>query len=89
MPLEQQSQLTKDQKVNLLLQRTADETRRLDLDGIDEHARSTHTWGSGEHRQARDRRERAYDAERTAVEKLSSDELDDALAVTPAPKAAD
>ena len=68
------------QKIDLLLQRGADDARRMDLDVIDDHARATHTWGSGEHRSARDRRERAYDAERQALEKLSDAELDRALA---------
>ena len=69
---------TRAQKVNWLLQQGPDDARRLDLDRIDEQARTTHTWGSSEHRNARDQRERAYDAQRTSFEKLSDQQLDDA-----------
>lgn len=72
--------MTRDEKINRLLQRGADDARRLALDDIDAAARTSNTWGSTEHRQARDKTERTYEAERRSFEKLSDDELDRALA---------
>jgi len=72
--------MTRERKVELLLRRVDDDARRMDLDRIDERARATNTWGSSEHRQARDKRERDYDATRKAYEKLSDEQLDRALA---------
>lgn len=66
-------------KVELLLQRV-DDARRMDLDRIDEHARATNTWGSTEHRQARNSRERDYEASLKSFDKLSEEQLDRALA---------
>ncbi len=73
--------LSRERKVNLLLEREADDARRIALDAIDEQARATHTWGSPEHRHARDQRERAYDAQRAAFEKMSDQQLDQALGI--------
>ncbi len=76
--------MTRDEKINRLLSRAADDTRRLDLDRIDATARTTNTWGTGEHRQARNKAESTYDAQRTNFEKLSDAQLDSALEATPA-----
>jgi hypothetical protein len=76
----QEKRTSRERKIAQLLQQGDDDARRMDLDRIDEEARSTNTWGSPEHRQARDRRERSYDATRTAYEKLSEEQLDRALA---------
>lgn len=62
----------------LLLQR-ADDARRMDMDRIDEHARATNTWGSNEHRHARDSRERHFEATLKSFDKLSDDQLDRAI----------
>ncbi len=65
-------------KLRLLLLR-ADDARRMDMDRIDEHARTTNTWGSNEHRQARDSRERDFEATLKSFDKLSDDQLDRAI----------
>jgi len=46
------------------------------MDRIDEHARATNTWGSNEHRHARDSRERDFEATLKSFDKLSDDQLD-------------
>jgi hypothetical protein len=74
--------MTREQKVNLLLTRLQDDSRRLDLDRIDEHARATNTWGSQGHRQSREQRERSYEASRTSYAGLSDDALDKAVAAS-------
>lgn len=74
--------MNRDQKINKLLEREADDTRRLALDEEDAHAREANTWGSKEHRDARDKTEKTYDAARRALEALSDDQLDAALART-------
>jgi hypothetical protein len=74
--------MTREQKINLLVARLQDESRRLDLDRIDEQARATNTWGSQGHRQSREQRERSYDASRAAYTGLSDDALDKALAAS-------
>ena len=74
--------MTREQKVNLLLTRLQDDSRRLDLDRIDEHARTTNTWGSQGHRQSREQRERSYEASRASYANLSEDALDQALAAS-------
>ena len=71
--------MTREQKVELLVARLQDESRRLDLDRIDEHARATNTWGSQGHRQSREQRERSYEASRNAYAGLTDDALDRAL----------
>jgi hypothetical protein len=68
--------------VALLVARLQDAARTEDLDRIDANARITHTWGSSSHRQARDRREREYDASCAAYERLSETALDEALAAS-------
>jgi hypothetical protein len=74
--------MTREQKINLLVARLQDESRRLDLDRIDEQARATNTWGSQGHRQSREQRERSYYASRAAYTGLSDDALDKALAAS-------
>ena len=72
--------LSRDRKVRLLLQRSYDDARSHDLDVIDDHARQTGTWGTAEHRRARDARERSYDEARSKLESLSDDQLNRLLA---------
>lgn len=74
---------TREQKVNRLLDQSANDKRRLRLDELDRVARETNTFGSGEHRQGRDRVERAHDDVRRAMEALSENELDERLAQVP------
>jgi transcription initiation factor TFIIIB Brf1 subunit/transcription initiation factor TFIIB len=71
--------MSRERKVAHLLERLDGDSRRLDLDRIDARARSTNSWGSGEHRQARDKREQQYEATRATYEKLSDEQLDQAL----------
>ena len=71
-------QMARAGKLRLLLQR-ADDARRMDMDRIDEHARATNTWGSNEHRHARDSRERDFEATLKSFDKLSDDQLDRAI----------
>jgi hypothetical protein len=73
--------MTRTQKVAALLARQADDTRRFALDSIDDAARRSNTFGSKQHRTARDAVEGAYDAARLRYEKLSDEELDEELAV--------
>ena len=70
---------TQDRKVDRLVQRDDGEARRLDLDRIDKDARATNTWGSSEHRRARDQREREHTARRQDYEGLSEEEMDQSL----------
>ena len=72
--------MTREQKIQRLLARGDDDSRLLGLDRLDEQARATDSWGSQEHRQARDKIERTYDASRAALDKLSDEQLDRALA---------
>lgn len=81
--------MNRTQKVNALLARDADDTRRLALDELDSSARTTGTWGAKEHRDARDRVERTYDDAKRRFDGLSEDQLDQELskAVTQPPLA--
>ena len=72
--------MNRTQKVNALLARDADDTRRLALDVLDAEARTSSTWGSKEHREARDRVEKTYDDTRHRYEAFSEDQLDHELA---------
>lgn len=71
---------TRAQKIKALLERGPDDTRRLALDRADVLARTTSTFGSKEHRETRDRVERAHDDARRVCEALSDEALDAALA---------
>lgn len=71
---------TREQKVNRLLARGADDERRLGLDELDRVARETNTFGSDQHRTGRARVERAHDEARRALEQLSEQQLDEQLA---------
>ena len=72
--------MTRAEKIRALLASGADDTRRLTLDRIDDVARRTNTWGTKEHRDARNKAEQAYDDISSSYEKLSDLELDRALA---------
>lgn len=67
------------EKVSILIAR-AEEVRRLALDELDDVARKTSTWGSKDHRDARDRVEATNAAENTRLQKLDSASLDRELA---------
>ena len=67
-------------KVDLLMARANDDARRLALDAIDDEARAGHTWGSKEHRDARERVERVWDEARRKLDALSEEKLDEELA---------
>lgn len=72
--------MNRTQKVDALLARGADDIRRLALDALDDSARASSTWGSKEHRDARDRVEKTYDETRRGYEALPEDQLDSELA---------
>ncbi|HEY5475819.1 MAG TPA: hypothetical protein VIK11_03795 [Tepidiformaceae bacterium] len=71
---------TREQKVNRILARGAEDERRLGLNELDRVARETSTFGSDQHRTGRDTVERAYDEARRNLEQLSDQQLDDRLA---------
>lgn len=68
--------MNRSQKVALLLSRGADDERRLALDALDDSARRSSTWGSKEHRDARDRVEKIYDETKRRLEGLPEEQLD-------------
>jgi hypothetical protein len=72
--------MNRDQKVNKLLERDGDDARSEALNDIDARARENRTWGTPDHRQARERAERAHDAKRNSYQALSDAQLDSALA---------
>lgn len=74
--------LTRDRKVQLLMQHLQEEPRQDDLNRIDADARSSRTWGTSEHRRAREQREQAYEASRTTYLAMSDAQLDSALATS-------
>jgi hypothetical protein len=76
--------MTRAQKVAWLVAHVQDGVREGDLNAIDEQARTSRTWGSPAHREARDRRERIYDAACAAYAAMSDAALDEALAVAQA-----
>ena len=67
-------------KVDALMARANDDVRRLALDALDEEARANHTWGSKEHREAREKVERVWDEARRKLDALSDEKLDEELA---------
>jgi hypothetical protein len=72
-------------KADILVTRLEDESRRLDLDRIDEEARRTNTWGSRAHRQFREARERLYEESRAKYAGLPEETLDELLAASEPP----
>ncbi|OAI44291.1 hypothetical protein AYO38_09835 [bacterium SCGC AG-212-C10] len=68
--------MTREQMIARAMAHGPDETRRLALDKIDENARSTSTWGAADHRKARDKVEQTYTEERTAMDRLSDEQLE-------------
>jgi len=71
--------MERSQKMSHLLAR-ADDVRRLALDEIDANARTTNTWGTQQHRSARDKVEREYDQEALRLERMEDAALDLELA---------
>lgn len=72
--------MNRDEKIRELVERVDDGVRRPALDSIDDEARRTNTFGSKEHRAARDRVESQHDAARRAFEGYSDVQLDAAIA---------
>jgi hypothetical protein len=72
--------MNRQNKIDSLLGRGADDERRLALDQIDQTARETNTFGSKEHREKRDETERKHDRARRSFEALTDAELDQTLA---------
>lgn len=71
--------MNRQHQVATLMSRDADEVRRLALDALDKTARDTNSFGSKEHRDARDRVEKSHlDAQR-AFEGFSDDQLEAAV----------
>ncbi len=77
--------MTHAEKIQKLLARRGDDDRRRRaLDGLDDQARRGHTWGTKEHRDAREATERSYDNVARSYGELSDNEIDLALAAEPA-----
>ena len=73
--------MNRQQQITALMGRTADDERRLALDELDRVARDTNTFGSKEHRAARDKVEKTHDDARRSFEGFSDDQLEAAVAV--------
>jgi hypothetical protein len=72
--------MNREEKIRLLLLHQGVEyRRRLVLARLDEIARQTNTWGSKEHRAARDETEHKYDSSLHAYDHSSEDEIDEAI----------
>ena len=71
--------MNREEKIRELVEREDDAVRRPALDIIDDEARRTNTFGSREHRAARERVESQHDAARRAFEGYSEAQLDAAL----------
>lgn len=71
--------MTRGQKITALLARQAEDTRRAALDAIDDAVRRSNTFGSKQHRAARDDVEKAYESEYQRYDKLSDEQLDQEL----------
>ncbi len=71
--------MNRDEKIRELVEREDDGVRRPALDIIDDEARRTNTFGSKEHRAARERVESQHDAARRAFEGYSEVQLDAAI----------
>ena len=72
--------MNRQNKIDSLLGRVADDERRLALNDIDRTARETNTFGSKDHREKRDETEKKHDRARHAYEALSDADLDRLLA---------
>ncbi|MEO6043643.1 MAG: hypothetical protein ABIQ47_06950 [Tepidiformaceae bacterium] len=72
--------MNRQQQITTLMGRTADDERRLALDELDKVARDTNTFGSKEHRAARDKVEKTHDDARRSFEGFSDDQLEAAVA---------
>jgi hypothetical protein len=72
--------MNRDEKIRALVEREDDSVRRPALDGIDDEARRTNTFGSKEHRAARERVESQHNDVRRAYEGFSEVQLDAAIA---------
>ena len=75
--------MNREQKINELLARGDDDVRRLALDEIDNAARQANTFGSKDHRAARDKVESRHDDARRGYEGLSELQIDAAIAGPP------
>ena len=73
--------MDRQQQITALMGRSADDERRLALDELDRVARETNTFGSKEHRAARDKVEKTHDDARRSFEGYSDDQLEAATAV--------
>lgn len=71
--------MDRQQQITTLMGRTADDERRLALDDLDRVARETNTFGSKEHRAARDKVEKTHDDARRSFEAFSDDQLEAAV----------
>lgn len=74
--------MTHAEKIQKLLARRGDDDRRRRA--LDDQARRGHTWGTKEHRDAREATERSYDNVARSYGELSDNEIDLALAAEPA-----
>lgn len=72
--------MNRDEKIKALVEREDDSVRRPALDELDESARQSNTFGSREHRAARERVESQHDAARRVFEGYSEAQLDTAIA---------
>ena len=72
--------MNRQQQITTLMGRSADDVRRLALDVLDKTARDTNTFGSKEHRDARDRVEKAHSDAQRSFENFSDDQLEAAVA---------
>lgn len=77
--------MTRESNIAALLERSAEDTRRIGLDEADSTARRTSTWGTSDHRKTRDGIEKAYDEARRSFERLSDTELDALVAQRASP----
>ncbi len=68
--------MNREANIAVLLEKRAEDIRRLGLDEADATARRTSTWGAAEHRKIRDGIEKAYSETRRAFEQMSDAELD-------------
>lgn len=75
--------MTRLRLIASLLAREADDQRRLALDQIDEAARTSASFGSNQHRAARDAVEKRWDAEQARYHGLTDEELASLLATPP------
>ncbi len=72
--------MNREQKIKVLVERADDDVRQPALNLIDEEARRASTFGSKEHRAARDKVESQHDESRRGYEALSEAQLDRAIA---------